>query len=51
MFGPRLKKKVDIIGPYPPPYGGISVHIRRLREQLERAGYDFMLYTSSGKLQ
>lgn len=51
MFGPRLMKKLDIIGPYPPPYGGISVHIRRLREQLERAGYDFMLYTSSGKLQ
>jgi len=27
--------KVSLIGPYPPPYGGISVHIQRLKEQLE----------------
>ncbi len=27
---------VFLIGPYPPPYGGISVHIQRLSEQLIR---------------
>lgn len=25
------KKKILLIGPYPPPYGGVSVHIKRLR--------------------
>lgn len=25
------KKKILLIGPYPPPYGGVSMHIKRLR--------------------
>ena len=28
-------EKISLIGPYPPPYGGVSVHIQRLKEQLE----------------
>jgi hypothetical protein len=29
---PRYKKtKLLLIGPYPPPYGGVSIHIRRLK--------------------
>ena len=32
-------KKIAIIGPYPPPFGGISVHIQRLLEYLPRESY------------
>lgn len=37
--------KVAIIGPYPPPYGGISIHIERVLYYLDREGcnYDFFL--------
>jgi glycosyltransferase involved in cell wall biosynthesis len=28
------RKQVLIIGPYPPPYGGVSIHIKRLKELL-----------------
>lgn len=38
------KQKIAIIGPYPPPYGGISVHIQRLKAQLERNGYECVVY-------
>nr|WP_144036429.1 glycosyltransferase family 4 protein [Sporomusa acidovorans] len=40
----KNKKKIAIIGPYPPPYGGISVHIQRVLAQLESSEiryYDF----------
>ncbi|MCK4508721.1 MAG: glycosyltransferase family 4 protein [Desulfuromonadales bacterium] len=30
---------IHIIGPYPPPYGGVSTHIYRLRERLLRDGH------------
>ncbi|MCC9296349.1 glycosyltransferase family 4 protein [Clostridium sp. WLY-B-L2] len=36
--------KVIIIGPYPPPYGGISVHIKRIRKYLERKNINVVLY-------
>lgn len=31
---------VHLIGPFPPPYGGVSVHIRRLRSRLQRSGHE-----------
>jgi hypothetical protein len=31
MKNKNKKVKIAIIGPYPPPYGGISVHIQRVR--------------------
>lgn len=39
--------KVIIIGPYPPPYGGISVHIKRAKLYLERNGIKVILYNES----
>src|SRR5690349_6708755 len=30
--------KILLIGPYPPPHGGISVHVMEARHQLERTG-------------
>jgi glycogen(starch) synthase len=30
--------KIVLVGPYPPPYGGISVHLYRVRQQLHKMG-------------
>lgn len=35
------KNKIAIIGPYPLPYGGISVHIERILNYLPKNSYDF----------
>ncbi len=36
-----------IIGPVPPPYGGVTVHIGRLLGHLEAAGIDYVVYNIS----
>lgn len=36
--------RIALIGPYPPPYGGIAIHIQRLKEQLEERGYECAVY-------
>ncbi len=41
------KNKIAIIGPYPPPYGGISVHIRRIVTYLPDKSY--VLYNIAKK--
>ena len=38
------KRKIAIIGPYPPPYGGISVHIQRVLSYLDKLNYDYDFY-------
>lgn len=40
--------KIAILGPYPPPYGGISTHVQRLKEQLEQRGIDCTVYDYTG---
>ena len=40
------KRKIAIIGPYPPPYGGISVYIKRFRFFLNDKGINNILYNS-----
>src|SRR3954462_7283313 len=32
--------KILLIGPYPPPHGGISVHVREAKRQLDEAGIE-----------
>jgi len=39
--------KVIIIGPYPPPYGGISVHVKRMKHYLEKRKTDVSIYNES----
>jgi glycosyltransferase involved in cell wall biosynthesis len=39
--------KVIIIGIYPPPYGGISVHIKRMKAYLENKNVDVTVYNES----
>ncbi|NLT49322.1 MAG: glycosyltransferase [Ignavibacteria bacterium] len=36
--------RIIIIGPYPPPYGGISIHCQRLYNYLKNYGYDIKFY-------
>lgn len=45
------KIRIAIVGPYPPPLGGISLHIQRLKQHLENAGMEFTIYKlgASGK--
>lgn len=39
-----MNKKLAIFGPYPPPLGGISVHINRLEYYLKKAEIDYSIY-------
>lgn len=36
--------KIAIIGPYPPPYGGISIHVQRLGALLNQEGFDTEIF-------
>ena len=40
--------KIALLGPYPPPYGGVSVHIERLKKKLEEKGIDCIVYDFFG---
>lgn len=39
--------EIVIIGSYPPPYGGISVHIKRMKEQLRIYKVDFLVFAEN----
>jgi len=38
------KLKIALIGPYPPPYGGIAIHIQRMKNKLEKEGHSCTVY-------
>jgi glycosyltransferase involved in cell wall biosynthesis len=38
-----------ILGPIPPPHGGIAVHLERLLPHLDEAGIDFRVYNTAGE--
>lgn len=40
--------KIALIGTFPPPIGGTSIHISRLREKLVNDGYDVLVYDTYG---
>ena len=46
-----MAHKLAILGPVPPPYGGIAVHVERLIPYLEREGIDFVVYNTGGPTQ
>lgn len=43
IFMKDLESDIDIIGPYPPPYGGISIHISRMVYWLRRADINYKI--------
>ncbi|GGJ92776.1 glycosyltransferase family 4 protein [Calditerricola satsumensis] len=42
-----MKNKVALIGVYPPPIGGISIHIKRLCNELDRRGIPYTVYDNT----
>lgn len=38
-----------IVGPIAPPYGGVSIHLKRLVAHLDRAGVDYIVYDISSE--
>lgn len=36
--------KIALVGPYPPPFGGVSIHIQRLKERLIERGIKCTVY-------
>lgn len=41
------ERKIAIIGPYPKPYGGISVHVQRVLAQLDLVSYPYDFYNEA----
>ncbi len=39
--------KIALVGPYPPPYGGISIHIQRLEALLKNNGHEPVVFQNS----
>ena len=42
----RDRHEVVLIGPFPPPYGGISVHLNRLISYLKQTKFNYILYNT-----
>lgn len=38
---------IAIMGPYPPPFGGVSVHIQRLHRRLKEEGLEVKIYSET----
>jgi glycosyltransferase involved in cell wall biosynthesis len=47
MENKNKKVKIAIIGPYPPPYGGISIHIKRMKSYLEKNYIECTVYNEN----
>jgi len=44
-------KKILLIGPYPPPLGGVSIHIKRVAQKLEKQNNRVHIHNTSHKHQ
>jgi len=40
--------KIALVGTYPPPYGGRSIHVQRLKDRLEKEGIKVTVYNLGG---
>jgi len=41
-----LRKPLAIVGMYPPPYGGVGTHLKRLLAHLDRSELDYVFYNT-----
>ncbi len=39
-----MKYDIEVLGPYPPPFGGVSIHVKRLHESLKDRGVSSCVY-------
>jgi glycosyltransferase involved in cell wall biosynthesis len=46
---PPDRLKIGLIGSYPPPYGGVTVHVQRLMKKLDEYHIDYVLYDILGR--
>jgi len=44
----KAARSVAVIGPCPPPFGGVTVHVRRLHDYLAEQRFPHTLYVSNG---
>jgi glycosyltransferase involved in cell wall biosynthesis len=44
----RGAAQLAILGSYPPPYGGVSVHVQRLGPLLKERGISYVVYNATG---
>lgn len=42
-----MTARLAIVGSYPPPYGGVAVHVQRLCALLDRRGVDYVVYNAT----
>jgi len=42
-----LTASLAIVGSYPPPYGGVAVHVQRLCALLDQRGVDYVVYNAT----
>lgn len=42
-----MSAKLAIVGSYPPPYGGVGVHVQRLCALLDERGIDYRVYNAT----
>ena len=46
------KKLIELWGAYPPPYGGVSIHLKRLYSQLKKINqFNLKLLNFSGQIE
>jgi glycosyltransferase involved in cell wall biosynthesis len=48
MKSQRPTANLAILGSYPPPYGGVGVHVQRLCPLLDERGIHFVVYNATG---
>lgn len=46
-----MASELAIIGPFPPPIGGIAIHLQRLLPYLQREDIDYFVYNTSGSAE
>lgn len=46
-----MEKKIALFGTYPPPYGGRSVHLKRLAANLSDMHYTVHIYSNTGNIE
>jgi len=43
----KISRSITLVGPFPPPYGGISIHLERLTRYLDQSQYDYIVYNGT----
>jgi glycosyltransferase involved in cell wall biosynthesis len=43
-FGKTSPPRIALVGPYPPPIGGVSIHIKRLKQELDARDFGCTVY-------